>query len=420
MRRLVPALLTVGLAAGCSQPPRPTAEPTTPPIVVASPATTPYVVPVELETRQGPDPSTPSGWGPTLGEIEKARVLVEGMTVRQQARQVLMPSFSRRLARSQVFVGSQDVGSARQVRRRVSKLHARGDGPARLPLLVSIDQEGGVVQRVRRGVTRVPSARDVGRTGKPALARRVARNNGEELRALGFTMVLAPVADVDTAGNPVVGSRAYSSSHRRVSRMVTASVRGYLDAGIIPVVKHFPGHGSVKGDSHHRLPVQRRSLQSLMRTDLRPFRAAIDAGAPAVMTGHIAVPAVDGRVPASLSAGLVRGVLRKKLGFRGLVVTDSHAMAPVSGPYGSGRGAVRALRAGNDLVLDSPDARRAHTAVVAAVRSGRLPRARLAQAATRVLAVRMLQQRIGTPRPKMSVLRSRDHRVTAARVRNAR
>ena len=390
------------------------------------------------------DPASLSGWGPTRGEIDQARASVDAMSLGTQAWQVLMPAFwgfsaddvnPAEAARNQashgldtvsealqahgyggLFVKPEAIQDAAQVHDLVEALHTEGDGPGDLPLLVSVDQEGGVVQRIKEGVTRVPTARSIGQTGNPQLARRIARNNGEEMRALGFTMMLAPVADVDTAANDVVASRSYSSDYGEVAAMVKASVRGYLDAGIIPVVKHFPGHGSVSGDSHRSLPVQDKSVAELMSSDLKPFRAVIEAGVPAIMTGHIAVPALEAEVPSSLSPGMVQGVLRERLGFAGLVVTDSQGMGPVNGPYGSAEGAVRSLLAGNDLVLNSPNVTKAHRAVVRAVRSGRLPAVRLSDAATRVVAIRLYQQRIGADQPDLSVLRSPDHLADAAQV----
>ena len=434
MRRLLLILAAATSVAGCSMSsPDPVADPIGPQGAAPAGAQVPAV-----------DPDTPSGWGPTRGEINRARALVAAMPVEQRAWQVLMPAFwgfaadeatpaealrnrnshgvdtvlaaLRTHGYGGLFVKPEVIEDASQVHDLVEDLHLRGDGPEGLPLLVSVDQEGGVVQRIKEGVTRVPTAQSIGATGNLRLARRIARNNGEEMRALGFTMMLAPVADVDTAGNNLVASRSYASGYAEAAAMVKASVRGYLDAGIIPVVKHFPGHGSVSGDSHRSLPVQDKSVSELMRTDLRPFRAVIDAGAPAIMTGHIAVPALEAEIPTSLSPGMVQGVLREGLGFAGLVVTDSQGMAPVNAVYGSAEGAVRSLIAGNDLVLNSADVTEAHTAVVRAVRSGRLPGVRLTDAATRVVAVRLYQQRIGADRPDLSVLRSPGHLADAARV----
>ena len=156
---------------------------------------------------------------------------------------------------------------------------------------------------------------------------------------------------------------------------------------MIGALKHFPGHGSVTVDSHRALPVLRTSLATLRRTELVPFRRGIEAGASAVMVGHLDVRAVDPHVPASLSRKVVTGLLRGELGFRGLVMTDALSMGAVSKRYGSAKAAARAVNAGVDVVLMPADARAARAGIVAAVRDGRLPRARLAAAATRMVAL---------------------------------
>ncbi|MDQ1670865.1 MAG: beta-N-acetylhexosaminidase [Actinomycetota bacterium] len=428
--RLLTVLVLAALLAACSAGPAPEPRAGAKAPVASSPAAT-------------VDPEAPSGWGPTQGELARAGRLVAAMSPEERVSQVLMPGFfghvadrpsAAEAARNRdshgvdtaaqavarhgyggVFVRPETITDARQVRSLVDALHAQGDRPDGLPLLVSVDQEGGDVQRIRDGVTRWPSARRVGRTGDAKVARAVARGNGTELRAMGFTMALAPVADVDTARNAIVASRAYSSDHAADARLVVASVRGYLDAGIVPVVKHFPGHGSVHGDSHHDLPVQSKTVSRLERTDLVPFAAAIRAGVPAVMSAHVAVTALEPGIPASLSRPVVTGLLRERLGFQGVVITDSQGMGPVYGTYGNAESAVRSLLAGNDLVLNSPDATKARRGVLRAVASGRLPESRLTEAATRVVALRVYQQRIGARRPPMSVLRSAEHRAVAAR-----
>jgi beta-N-acetylhexosaminidase len=346
------------------------------------------------------------------------------MSVPEQASTVLMPGFwgydalepsSAEAAQNQVmhgvdsagealtehafggvFLRPEVIGDADQVERLAGELHEVGDQPDGLPLLISIDQEGGGVQRLKVGVDVVPSAASVGATGDPTYATKVARANGRSLRRLGVTMVMAPVADVDPDGSSVMGSRTYSPDRSVAAAMITATVKGYLAAGIIPAVKHFPGLGTVSGDSHHALPEQRKSIAALRRTDLVTFQAAIKAGAPVVMTGHVAVDAIEPGMPASISKGVVQGLLRDTLGFEGVAVTDSQGMGPINGPYNSGEGAVRSLVAGNDLVLNSPYPGRARRAVQRAVQSGRLPADRLAEAATRVLALRMYQQRIAS------------------------
>ena len=380
----------------------------------------------ESATPTPVDPQAPTGWGPTEGELADARDRVAAMTLEQQVATVLMPGFwgydgadptpaeaaanramhgddastgaevltARRYAG--LFLRPEVIDDADQVRRLAADLHAAGDGPDGLPLLLSIDQEGGAVQRLKAGVPAVPSAAAVGASGDPAYAAKVARTNGRTLRELGVTMVFAPVADVDPDGTSVIGSRAYSRDVDEAAAMVAATVEGYLDAGVVPVVKHFPGLGTVRGDSHRSLPVQAKSVEQLRRTDLVPFAEAVRAGAPVVMTGHVAVRALDPGMPASLSADVLTTLLRGELGFEGVAVTDSQGMGPVNVPYGSGEGAVRSLLAGNDLVLNSPRPERARRAVLRAATEGRLPRERLAEAATRVTALRLYQQRLAT------------------------
>jgi beta-N-acetylhexosaminidase len=370
------------------------------------------------------DPDAPTSWGPTVGELAQARDLVAGMSTGDKASTVLMPGFwgydaqdptAAEAARNQVmhgvdsadealaehpyggvFLRPEVIADADQVDDLTGALHDTGDRPDGLPLLISIDQEGGVVQRLKVGVPVVPSAASIGARDDPAYARQVAHDNGRTLRSLGVTMVMAPVADVDPDGRSVMGSRTYSPDRAVAARMVAATVQGYLDAGVIPAVKHFPGLGSVSGDSHHALPEQDKSLARLRRTDLVTFAAAIEAGAPVVMTGHVAVDAIEPGMPGSISAGVVTGLLRDTLGFDGVAVTDSQGMGPINGPYNSAEGAVRSILAGDDLVLNSPYPGRARRALVTAVESGRLPASRLDEAATRVLALRMYQQRIAS------------------------
>ena len=369
-----------------------------------------------------PPSDLPTGWGPTIRELARARGIVAAMSLSEQVSTVLMPGFWGHDAGSPtapeadlnvamheaptatqalrdhpfggVFLRPEVISDATQVGRLAEELHEVGDRPDNLPLLVSIDQEGGGVQRLVVGVATVPSAATVGASGDPAYAREVAHDNGATLRGLGVTMVMAPVADVDPDGRSVLGSRTYSRDPGLAARMVSASVRGYLSAGVIPVVKHFPGLGSVLGDSHHALPAQPKSLAELRRTDLVTFAAAIKAGAPVVMTAHLAVDAVRPGRPGSITAGVVQGLLRGTLGFEGVAVTDSQGMGPINGPYDSGRGAVFSLQAGNDLVLNSPYPVQARHAVIHAVQDGQLSPGRLMEAASRVIALRIYQQRL--------------------------
>ncbi len=403
-----------GRDARTTPSPAPAVEPVAPPTALGAPppdAATPTV-----------DPSTPSGWGPTVGELAEATELVSSYDDAALAATVLMPGFwgydgrspsAGEIAANQqmhgtdsaahaldrrgfggVFLRPEVISDADQVRALALVLHQEGDRPDGLPLLIGIDQEGGAVQRLQVGVDTVPSAEYVGSLDDPAYARTVARDNGEQLRELGVTMVFAPVADYDPAGYSALGSRTYSRDVRRNARLAVASMKGYLEAGVLPVVKHFPGIGTVSGDSHGALVHQTASLDELDARDLVSFRRAIRAGAPVVMTSHVAVDALDASIAASVNHDVVTGMLRDQLGFQGVAVTDSQGMAPIYEPFGPGEGAVRSLLAGNDLVLNSPMPGEAFRAVRRALDSGRLPRERLVEAATRVVALRLYLERL--------------------------
>jgi beta-N-acetylhexosaminidase len=217
-----------------------------------------------------------------------------------------------------------------------------------------------------------------------------ARITGEELRAMGVFADYAPVADVNVnPRNPVIGVRSFSSVPGLVSQMVAAQVRGYQAAGVAATAKHFPGHGDTAVDSHVGLPVIGHGRATLESVDLLPFVAAIDAGVDAVMTGHLLVPAIDDSgLPATLSAPIVTGLLRGRLGFDGVVVTDSLRMEGVRTRFGDGEIAVRALLAGADQLLDPPDLPEAYDAVLDAVASGRISQQRLDDSVRRILRMK--------------------------------
>ncbi|MGH8828481.1 MAG: glycoside hydrolase family 3 N-terminal domain-containing protein, partial [Jiangellaceae bacterium] len=304
-----------------------------------------------------------------------------------------------------VIVMGDNVDSPAHVATAIDAMQAAAARP--YPLFIGVDQEGGSVARIKAPATEFPAYMTLGAARDPELATQVAFASGEELRALGFTAVFAPVADV-TIGpdDPTIGSRSASSDPTTVAEMVTASVQGYAQAGILAVTKHFPGHGSVPADSHEELPVQDAGRSELSARDFVPFRAAVAAGASAVMVAHIDVLAFDPGVPSSLSPTVI-GVLRNDLGFDGLVVTDAQDMAAITEDYGVATAAVRALAAGADVLLMPLDARAAHAAIVAAVADGTLPDQRLAEAATRGIAL-MLHQSDESAAPEISVVGSHE------------
>lgn len=372
-------------------------------------------VPTSSPTSASPSPTEESlSWGPTSTEYEEAQTLVSDMSVEEQAGQVIVASYQgteppvdlvTELGLGGVIVMGDNIESPEQLRRNARALQDANDRP--YPLIISVDQEGGRVARVRQPATEFPSFMSLGAARDPELAADVARASGEELRALGFTMVFAPDSDVTTGpDDPTIGSRSASSDPDVVAELVAAATRGYEAAGIVAVAKHFPGHGSVPADSHEELPVQEADLASLRSRDFVPFRSAARAGIPAIMVAHIDVRDIDPGTPGTVSPA-VMDLLRTELEFDGLAVTDAMDMAGVADVYEPGEAAVRALEAGADIVLMPADVREAHAAIVDAVHGGRLPAQRLRSAATRSVAI-MLHQRESGADPDMDVVGAHD------------
>ncbi|MFJ3924784.1 glycoside hydrolase family 3 protein [Streptomyces sp. NPDC090022] len=271
---------------------------------------------------------------------------------------------------------------------------AAASAGAGIPLLLSTDQEHGIIARIGKPATLFPGAMALGAqargAGSTAAAGRAARIAGAELAAMGIRQDYAPVADVNVnPANPVIGVRSFGSDPRAVAALVAAQVAGYQGAGIAATAKHFPGHGDTETDSHVGLPVMRHSRAQWEELDEPPFRAAVEAGVDVVMTAHMVVPALDpSGDPATLSRPVITGVLRERLGFRGVVVTDALDMAGVRQKYGDDRVPVLALLAGCDQLLNPPDLPLAYRSVLAAVRSGELTERRIEESVTRILLLK--------------------------------
>ena len=254
-------------------------------------------------------------------------------------------------------------------------------------LVLGLDEEGGDVTRLDtvRG-SAAPGAAALGWLDDPAATEAVYAGIGARLAEAGVTLNLAPVADVNLdPTNPVIGVRSFSADPVVAARQVAAAVRGIQRSGVAACAKHFPGHGATSADSHHEVATLDRDRDQLAEAEYLPFRAAVEAGCRAVMTGHLLVPALD-RELATISRQITTGVLRDELGFTGTVVTDALEMAAVSATIGMVEGFVAALVAGADTIesgaQDYPELLTAiPDAVLAAVRSGRLPIERLAEAA---------------------------------------
>src|SRR5215204_382595 len=255
-----------------------------------------------------------------------------------------------------------------------------------VPLFVAVDQEGGSVASAP-WVKPEPAAAEVGRRGDPDEAREIAATMGRQLLRAGINTDFAPV--VDTGFGAAIGNRSYGEDPGLVARMGAAAVEGFEEAGIISAAKHFPNHGPATSDSHVSLPVIRHDVKTLEAYDLPPFEAAVEAGVPMIMVGHLGYPAIDPHNPASLSRDAI-SMLRSDLGFDGAVVTDDLAMAGAKSGGSPAEAAVEAVEAGADLlVISSPEQQAdAYDSVVAAVESEQIPRSRIEKSVGRLLTIK--------------------------------
>ncbi|MBN1179781.1 MAG: beta-N-acetylhexosaminidase [Anaerolineae bacterium] len=393
----------LGLAAGCtvSLPlPTPTATPIPPTDTPAAPTATPTETPTPLPPTPTPQP---------------ADLLLSAMTLEEKVGQLFMvystgPTVDADLQAAivedhvgGVILFAPNVESPAQVAELINAAQAAATtSGAGVPLLVAVDQEGGLIARLwEEGFTQFPAPMAVGATANPDDARLVAAAMARELHALGFNMNLAPVLDVNSNPlNPVIGTRAFGGTAEQVIEMGLPVIETYRQYGIIATAKHFPGHGDTDVDSHHGLPVVSHDLDRLWAVELAPFQAAIDAGVDVIMTAHVAFPAVDpSGTPATLSPAVLDGLLRQQMGFEGIIATDSLGMDALSAVYGPEEAAARAFQAGADLLMFGKDpghtpaeVRAAYARVLAMVRGGTISMERLDASVRRIL---LLKQRYG-------------------------
>ncbi len=287
------------------------------------------------------------------------------------------------------------------------------------PILIAIDQEGGVVARLREGFTEAPSAMALGAAANVALAEQVAGVLGAEMRAVGINWNLAPVLDLahpSNVHNPSVGVRAFGEDPAHVAQLGVAQVRGFQRAGVAATAKHFPGKVQSPLDPHVDLPVVQSALEEMRATDLVPFRAAIQAEIASVMIAHVQFLALDSTHPSTLSRAVVSGLLREELGFNGVVVTDCMEMGAITRRYSPAQSAVLAAQAGADVILFSHTRERqeeAYRALLQAAREGRLPEEAVQKAAQRVQ--KLAESYALTEKPSPQNVRTPEHRAITLR-----
>ena len=341
----------------------------------------------------------------------RASALAAAMTLEQKVGQLFMVWFAgpevsgdiaglirdRHLGGVILYAVPGNIESPSQLAALTAGLQRQAAADQGIGLLIGVDQEGGPVARLRRGFTVFPSQMAQAATGRADLAGQAAAATARELRAVGINTDFAPVADVNVnPANPVIGIRSFGSRPADAARFAAAATAGFVGAGVICTPKHFPGHGDTSVDSHIGLPRVDHDQTTLTNVDFPPFRSAIAAGAPAVMTAHVLAPALEpDNLPATLSHRILSGTLRGRLGFDGVIFTDSLGMGAVAATYGTPEAAVLALAAGADVLLIGADAGRpaaerleAMDRVAEAVRSGRVSQNRLNAAVLRVLRLK--------------------------------
>lgn len=258
----------------------------------------------------------------------------------------------------------------------------------KLPLFISVDQEGGRVARLP-GVTATPSNETIGDRNDPAYAYSIGQTLGRQLDSMGFNLDYAPVLDVNSnPDNPVIGDRSYGDQASIVSEMGIQTMKGIQSENIIPVIKHFPGHGDTSVDSHIELPTVNKSLSQLEELELVPFKKAINNGADVVMVAHILMKQLDSTYPASMSETVISDILRGQLDFNGVVMSDDMTMGAIANNYGVGESAVRAVQAGSDIVLvahNEQNVTEAIKAIKTAVKDGRISEARMNRSVQRII-----------------------------------
>ena len=330
----------------------------------------------------------PEALDPVFQSSGKGMVEYKMQAVNEQTK-----AFSEQYPVGGVTLFSHNIDNPEQLKAFTQDLHALPGAP-----LLSIDEEGGRVARIGGNenfhVPTYASMAAVGATGDPAKAYEAGVAIGIYLKKYGLDVDFAPVADVNTnPRNIVIGDRAFSDNPKTAAPMVVKFLDGLEKVGIVGCVKHFPGHGDTVGDSHHEYVQSDKTWEEILNCEMVTFKAAIEAGAPMIMSAHVAVPNVTGdKLPATLSHLMLTDKLRGELGFKGVIITDAMGMKAVSDRYASGESAVMTLQAGADIVLMPENLPEAFEAVLSAVEDGTLPESRIDESVRRILALKLSLQ----------------------------
>lgn len=345
--------------------------------------------------------------------VEQAAQIVSGMTLEEKVAQMFFITPEALTGYGQVTVAgdatneayqkypvggliynSQNLVDIDQTKTMMAKMQQYADSRISLPVFLGVDEEGGSVTRIASneayGLTNVNNMSDIGATGDTQNAYQAGVTIGTYLSDLGFNLDFAPVADVLTVSDSVIGNRSFGTDSELVASMALSELQGLESMGIQGVVKHFPGHGGVSGDSHSGAVSTDKSLEELFASELVPFQRAIDGGAEFLMVGHIAAPNVTGDdTPASLSKVMITDVLRTQMGYQGVVITDAMNMTAITANHAADEAAVLAVNAGADMILMPEDFGKAYNGVIDAVNNGTIDEYRINEAVVRIVKAKL-------------------------------
>lgn len=393
-------LLLIPLASGCTSSQN-NAQNTATPSATASPAVTSASQTAQPTPDNGATPtSTPV---PAEGNSDPIALQVAKMSLEEKIGQMLLVGIDGTVldAKAKDMITKDKVGGiilyANNIKNLpgmvslVNELKASNtDNPA--PLFVSVDQEGGKVSRMPAEYASIPSNAKVGQSNNAEAAGTMGKLLARQVKAAGFNVDFAPVLDINSnPKNPVIGDRSFGPSADKVVQLGIAEMKGIASEGIIPVVKHFPGHGDTGVDSHLELPVVKKSREQLAKLEWVPFQAAVKEQADAVMVAHILYPQLDPGKPASISAAIIGGLLRGEMGYQGVVITDDLTMGAIMKHFDLGTAAVDSVKAGSDILLVAhgyDNEQRVRQALLNNIKNGKLKESRIDESVHRILALK--------------------------------
>lgn len=388
------------LLAACGQPPKPSTETDNNNGTTASQNHSPSgnnAAPPQDEAHEEPQDDSPAE------ETDPVKEQLQQLTLEEKVGQMILAGVKGTTLDDQArqMIAGQKIGGVIFYANNVTTLQgtaafvqsikqANQQNP--VPILMSVDQEGGKVSRMPDAVESIPSSRKVGKTNDTALAERMGILLARQVKLAGFNVDFAPVLDINSnPKNPVIGDRSFGSNAGLVTRMGIAEMKGLRSEGVIPVVKHFPGHGDTSVDSHLDLPVVNKSEKQLAELEWIPFQAAVKEQAEAVMVAHILFPKLDPNYPASLSKVIIGDHLRGKFKYDGVVITDDLSMGAISKNYPLNKATIATVQAGSDILLVAHSYESAKTifdTLISAVKSGKIKESRIDESVYRILTLK--------------------------------